>query len=136
MGGGGHGGCERKIEVFVKIKQKKKWRGGRGGGGFGSGGQGGCERGIEVFGKIQKKNKNNFFFGGGGRVGGGGQDGCVRRIEVFVKIQKNIGGGGSGGSGRGGGSASGVRVDVNEELKFLRKFKKKMGGGVRGWGLG
>ena len=25
-----------------------------------------------------------------------------------------------------------VRVDVNEELKFLWKFKKKMGGGVRG----
>ena len=41
----------------------------------------------------------------------------VRRSEVFVKIQKkNWGGGGGGGSGKGGG---GVRVDVNEELKFL-----------------
>ena len=56
----------------------------------------------------------------GGR--GGGQSGCERRIEVFVKIQKKkLGGGGSGGWGGGGGSWSGcgVRVDVNEELKFL-----------------
>ena len=46
-------------------------------------------------------------------VGLGGQSGCERRIEVFVKIQKKIiffFGGGVGG---------GVRVDVNEELKFL-----------------
>ena len=44
---------------------------------------------------------------------GWGQGGCERRIEVFVKIEKKkkkIGGGGGGG---------GVRVDVNEELKFL-----------------
>ena len=35
---GGQGGCERRIEVVVKI-QKKKWRGVRGGrvGGGGSG---------------------------------------------------------------------------------------------------
>ena len=59
--------------------------------------------------------------GGGGRLGGGrgrGQGGCERRIEVFVKIPKKkfffLGGGGG---GRGGGG--GVRVDVNEELKFL-----------------
>ena len=49
--------------------------------------------------------------------GGGGQGGCERRIEVFVKIQnKNffwvVG-------GRGGGGVVGVRVDVNEELKFF-----------------
>ena len=63
------------------------------------GGQGGCERRIEVFVKIQKK---KFFFGGGGgvRSGGGG------------------GGGGEGGS-VGGVGLGGVRVDVNEELKFL-----------------
>ena len=51
--------------------------------------------------------------GGGGLVGGGGggQGGCERRIEVFVKIQKKkLWGGGGGGW---------VRVDVNEELKFL-----------------
>ena len=68
--------------------------------------------------KIQKKN-----WGGGVRggvwllLGGGGQGGCGRRIEVFVKIQKKKWGGG----GPGGGSdwGGGVRVDVNEELKFL-----------------
>ena len=38
------------------------------------------------------------------------------------------------GSGRGGG---GVRVDMNEELKILGKFKKKIGGGgVRSGGRG
>ena len=44
---------------------------------------------------------------------------CERRIEFFVKIQKKKwgGGGGSGGVGLVGGW--GVRVDVNEELKFL-----------------
>ena len=49
--------------------------------------------------------------GGGGR-GGGGQGGCDRRIEVFGKIypKKNSGGGGR---------VGGVRVEVNEELKFL-----------------
>ena len=40
-----------------------------------------------------------------------------------MKIQKKIiffwGGGGSGGSVGGGGVGEGVRVDVNEELKFL-----------------
>ena len=52
----------------------------------------------------------------------GGQSGCERRIEVFVKIQKKkifLGGGGVGGSVGGSGSGWGVRVDVNEELKFL-----------------
>ena len=68
--------------------------------------------------------------GGGGSGGGrwgvgvklGGQSGCERRIEVFVKIQKKkkLGGGGVGGGPVGGsGSGWGVRVDVNEEMKFL-----------------
>ena len=71
--------------------------------------------------------------GGGGRWGVGvglvgGQSGCERRIEVFVKIQKKkifFGGGGRGGGGGGGGGVVGggvggwVRMDVNEELKFL-----------------
>ena len=56
-----------------------------------------------------------------------GQSGCELRIEVFVKIQfkkKIWGGGGGGGRGGGGGGGDGgvgggVRVDVNEELKFL-----------------
>ena len=57
--------------------------------------------------KIQKQ----IILGDWGRVGGG-QDGCEQRIEVFVKIQKEkkMGGGGRVGM---------VRVDVNEELKFL-----------------
>ena len=76
--------------------------------------------------------------GGGGVRLGGGQGGCDRRIEVFVKIQKKYlffflgGGGGSGWWGGGG-----VRVDVNEELKFLCKFKKKnFGGGGSDGGVG
>ena len=39
VGGGrgmGQGGCERRIEVFLKIQKKKNW-----GGGGGSGGSGG-----------------------------------------------------------------------------------------------
>ena len=71
----------------------------------------------------------------------GGQGGCDRRIEKFWGkfTKKKFQGGG--GSVWGGG---GVRVDVNEELKFLRKFKKKIfffgrggggrGGRVGGWG--
>ena len=52
---GGKGGCVPKIEVFVKIKKKKFWRGGGGGSGGGQGsgwggGQGGCEQRIEIFG--------------------------------------------------------------------------------------
>ena len=91
---GGQGGCERRIEVFVKIQKKKLVGGGRGvrvdvneelkflgkfkkkfgggrGVGFGGGGQDGCERRIEVFVKKQKKKKNFFFFFGGGGVGVG-----------------------------------------------------------------
>ena len=67
--------------------------------------------------------------------GGGAQGGCERRIEVFVKIQKKNWGGGVGSGGR----VGGVMVDVNEELKFLRKFTKEnwgvgVGGRV-GWGV-
>ena len=45
----------------------------------------------------------------------------VNEIEVFVKIQKKkfFWGGVGGGVGGGSGSGWGVRVDVNEELKFL-----------------
>ena len=69
-----------------------------GGRGLVEGDQGGCERRIEVFVKIQKKNFFFFFFGGGGGWGGG------------------------------------VRVDVNQELKFFWKIqKKKLGGGGGGW---
>ena len=52
--------------------------------------------------------------------------------------KKKIGGGGCRVEGGGeGGRVGGVRVDVNEELKFLGEFKKKkLGGGVRGVGAG
>ena len=63
--------------------------------------------------KIQQK-KWGGQVGGGCSGGGGSQDGCEQRIEVFVKIKKKNGG------CRGGGGL-GVRVDVNEELKFLWK---------------
>ena len=42
-----------------------------------------------------------------------------------------------GGVRRGGvGNGMGVRVDVNEELKFLGKFQKQIGGSGRVWGGG
>ena len=79
--------------------------------------------------KIQKQN-----WGGGsqgGRVGGQGR--CEHRGEVFVKIlKKNI----FWGEGVGGVGLRGVRVDVNEDLKFWRKFKKKRGGVVGQVGVG
>ena len=59
----------------------------------------------KVFVKIKKK-----------KLAGSGWGGCERRIEVFVKIQKKKK---WGGGGRGRGRVWGVRVDVNEELKFL-----------------
>ena len=75
VGLGGQSGCERRIEVFVKIQKKKIGGGGGWVGGSGWGGQSGCERRIEVFVKIQKK--TFFFLGGGG--GGGGSVGSGER---------------------------------------------------------
>ena len=65
--------------------------------------------------------KKKFWGGGGGRggrvEGSGWMCGCEQSMEVFVKIQKkNWGGGGVEGGGI---ELGGVRVDVNEELKFL-----------------
>ena len=68
------------------------------------GGQGGCEQRIISFCENSKKKNSGGGGGVGGGVGLGGQSGCERRIE------KIWGGGGSG---------WGVRVDVNEELKFF-----------------
>ena len=50
---------------------------------------------------------------------GGGRGGCERRIEVFVKIKKKKNFFFFGGGGRGCWVGGWVRVDVNEELKFL-----------------
>ena len=64
----------------------------------------------------------------------------IEELKSFLGkfTKKKIGGGGRFGGG-------GVRVDVNEELKFLCKFKKKMiffggvggsgGGGGQVWGV-
>ena len=75
---------------------------------------------LKFFLKDQKKIWGSR--GGGVRGEGsrwGDQGGCDRSIEDFWKIhkQKKSGGRGGGGLGRVGGG--GVRVDVNEELKFL-----------------
>ena len=64
---GGQSGCERRIEVFVKIQKNFLFFF------WGGGGQSGCERRIEVFVKIQKK--KYFLGGGGGRWGGRGRVG-------------------------------------------------------------
>ena len=67
--------------------------------------------------KIQKKNGG----GGVGSEGGlGGQDRCNRAVKFFYENSKKMWGGG----GRCGGwrvrlGGEGLRVDVNEELKFL-----------------
>ena len=66
-GWGSQGGCDRRIEVFGKIHQKK-FRG-RGGGGVRVGGvRVDVNEELEVFVKIQKK----IGVGGGGSGWGGG----------------------------------------------------------------
>ena len=72
---GGQGGCERRIEVFVKIKKMGGWVGG---GGSGWDAQGGCERRIEVFGKIHKKKSGGGRGREGGQVGSRAGGGWVR----------------------------------------------------------
>ena len=99
----------------MKIQKKKYfffWGGGWSGRGGRFGGQGRCEQRSKFFVKIQNKKKLGRRVRSGG-VRGGSQGGCEQRIEVFVKIHKKNRGGGWSGVG------SGVRVDVNEELKFL-----------------
>ena len=64
----GHGGCERRSEVIVKIQKKKKIGRRRGSG------QSGCERRIEVIVRIKKKKS--------GGKGGGGGDGEGRITKI------------------------------------------------------
>ena len=65
--------------------------------------------------KIQKKEIGRGWGVGSGRgIGLGVQGRYERRIEVVEKIHQKIRGGG----GQGGVRVGGVRVDVNEELKF------------------
>ena len=73
---GGQGGCERRIEVFVKIQKKKNFFFGGGGGrwGGGSGWWGGWVR-VDV----------NAMLGVGGDVGYGG---CEPRVEGIVQGTK------------------------------------------------
>ena len=80
------------------------------------GGQGGCDRRIEVFVKILKKN----WGGRGGRVGGGVRVDVIEELEFLGKFtkKKKKKWGGSGGWVGGSGWCGGVRVYVNEELKF------------------
>ena len=85
-GGGGQGGCERRIEVFVKIKKKKIFflGGGpvRGGGRVGSGG--GQVWGSWLVGGGVRVDVNAML-GVGGDVGYGG---CEPRIEGIVQCTK------------------------------------------------
>ena len=97
------------------MKTKKKLGGGGREEWVGLGGQGGCERRIEVFVKIPMKKNKKLGWG----LVWGGQGGCERRIEAFVKSQKKMGGGVREGWVGGRVRGWGVRVDVNEELKFL-----------------
>ena len=59
--------------------------------------------------KIKKK---SYFFlgGGGGRVGGGGGNVTPTNCSLKIYLKRALGGGGQ---------VGGVRMDVNEELKFL-----------------
>ena len=61
-----------------------------------------------------------WWGGGGGRVGGG-QDGCERRIESFFAGGRVLGS-----------RVRGVRVDVNEELRFLGAGEGRSGSGGQG----
>ena len=107
----------------MKIKKKKNFGGGgrvRGVGLVGGGVRVDVNEELKVFVKIQKKKK---FFGGGGGSGGvglvgGGQGGCEQRIKVFLKFKNSKKNNFFWGGGRGVGGG-GVRVNVNEELKFL-----------------
>ena len=78
VGVGGQGGCEQRIEVFVKIPKKNIFffGGGGRGGGSGWGVRVDVNEELEVFGKIHKKKIRGGWGGGSGGgvrlVGGSG----------------------------------------------------------------
>ena len=79
-GWGDQGGCERRIEVFVKIQKKKKMRGGEGSG-WGGGVRVDVIAELKFLGKFTKKNW--WGWGGLGRGGGGGSGWCGGvRVDV------------------------------------------------------
>ena len=67
--GGGQGGCERRIKVFVKIK-KKKWGWGDQGEGLGWGVRVDVMEELKFLGKFTKKKIGGGGVGGEGRVVG------------------------------------------------------------------
>ena len=104
-GEGGQGGCEQRIEVFVKIPKKKNWGGsgvGSGGGGVGLGGgvRVNVNEELKFLGNSHKKISGggsggegvrvdvNAMLGAGGDVGYGG---CEPRKEGFVQCTKRYG---------------------------------------------
>ena len=107
-GGGRQSGCERRIEVFVKIQKKKNW-----GGGVRGRGQ---VWGVRV--DVIVELKSFFFLGGGVRVD------VNEELKFFLQIQKKKkigGGGGVRGVGFGGG------------LGWMRTKIGGGEGGVTGW---
>ena len=89
-------------------------------GGGGGGGGGGVKMDVNEELKFFEKK----YFQGGGRVGGGGgvRVDVHREAKFFVKIRKKIvcvWGGGVGSGGWVGFGLGWIRVDVNEELKFM-----------------
>ena len=111
-GWGGQGGCERRIEIFVRIQKKNR------GGGVGRGGQ----VGVGWWGGVRVD--VNAMLGVGGDVGYGG---CEPRIEGIVqctkryctmlrKLKKNVGGGGGGG---------GAIFEPKTPSMYYKKKKKK-----------
>ena len=85
-GGGGQGGCEQRIEVFVKIQKKNIffW----GGGPVGGGGGGSVAEGVRCGGGVGGAGVRvdvNAMLGVGGDVGYGG---CEPRIESIVQCTK------------------------------------------------
>ena len=88
VGGGGQGGCERRIEVFVKIQKKKIFFFLGGGGGLVGGGGGSVAEGVRWGGGVGGAGVRvdvNAMLGIGGDVGYGG---CEPRIEGIVQCTK------------------------------------------------